>query len=761
MTIDPRFIISQPLNQYFVDKDSGLPLSGGTISFFRDDARNVPKSVYQLTGAPPNYQYVELPNPVTLSSSGTVLNESNDNEIIYFFPFDANGDVDLYYIECRNSGGVLQWTREGWPNVSDSGGNVPIVTTDLIFSNQIANPQFTKTFLNSGVNQISFSSAVNKRVPIAPDWFLVCSGTGTVDIEVIPVSGNENIVNSPPFVLDITAPSGITSCLLEQRLAVNPGIWASTSGDDLFLAGAVTVRNENVGETSVDLFYRASNSIDEISIVNATFDNSAYVELKNTTVNRIPPSTDTALGKNGFADIFLRIQPNSRIRVTSIQVTPTKVKESPEKIQYDIRSANRDLALMGDYFIPGLEARQQPNILVGWDFSLNPAQFGVNQTIDANPKYIWDQTIAGRAGSDFTVTRDSNRKSMVVTSTGANSSFFVAQYLTSPDTGKLTSASLSVNVSASKIAGGDDVTCRVYMFGAPSATSFPVLPAFVGTIGTDGIFSKGVNDFVEITRKGLPTAKGVLGTSALNEEFVDLQFNNFNVYDSVPLSNSASQFCILVAFEVPDASTQIAIDSINLTSGDIASRPAPKSLGETLEDCKSYYESNYPLGISEGGATTDQQLFYRDAYIVDEQSNLTGLGNTFVLRAIVRPFSIGFKSKKINPQFRVYNKSGTGNTANLFYNYSGAQAAPSTQPFSVAQFSTSPSMDYSFTGTFSPANNNITFEVGNLLNYIVSIRNRNLHPVATDYFSDSNTNPLRIYAYLGFNYVIDARLGQF
>ena len=53
MALDERFIPITSLNQYFVDKDSGLPLANGTLEFFRDTARITPKAVFQLTGAPP------------------------------------------------------------------------------------------------------------------------------------------------------------------------------------------------------------------------------------------------------------------------------------------------------------------------------------------------------------------------------------------------------------------------------------------------------------------------------------------------------------------------------------------------------------------------------------------------------------------------------------------------------------------------------------------------------------------------------------
>ena len=63
----------------------------------------------------------------------------------------------------------------------------------------------------------------------APNWDFVISGTGTVTVERIAISGNQNVVTSPPYVLDVSVSIGITACYLRQRLYLNSGLWASTA----------------------------------------------------------------------------------------------------------------------------------------------------------------------------------------------------------------------------------------------------------------------------------------------------------------------------------------------------------------------------------------------------------------------------------------------------------------------------------------------------------------------------------------------------
>ena len=80
--LDARFFTTISLDEYFVNKDTGLPLANGRIRFFEDTNRNVPKLVYTLADNPPAYNtappnpplpnpnYPALPNPITLSAVG-------------------------------------------------------------------------------------------------------------------------------------------------------------------------------------------------------------------------------------------------------------------------------------------------------------------------------------------------------------------------------------------------------------------------------------------------------------------------------------------------------------------------------------------------------------------------------------------------------------------------------------------------------------------------------------------------------------------
>lgn len=147
MALDSRFVVASDLQSLFRDKDTGLPLRNGVIYFFEDEARSIPKDVYKITGTPPNYSYVSIGSVVTLTASGTFSdNENPANDIVpYYFPYVGTPDddstvVQLYFVQVYSEGGtatgVLQFTREGWPNVANA------ESTSQNLTNYIPNGQF-------------------------------------------------------------------------------------------------------------------------------------------------------------------------------------------------------------------------------------------------------------------------------------------------------------------------------------------------------------------------------------------------------------------------------------------------------------------------------------------------------------------------------------------------------------------------------------------------------------------------------------------
>lgn len=651
MGLDPRYFVTADLEEYFVDKDSGLPLAGGTISFYRDVSRSTPKTVYQLSGSPPNYTYTALPNALTLSSVGTVQNAGGDNVVIYYYPYDDEGNLDLYYISVKDSNGVEQFTREAWPNVTAE--NEP-TSDDFPASNQLSNSQFTQVFINEGQSTVyTVSAATNEVFAFAPNWDFVISGTGTVTIQRIAIAGNDNVATSPPYVLDVALSGGITDCKLRQRLNVNSGLWASTADEPIFLSGTLIATNEAAGTSGIQMFYVESTGGLPVAIVDASFDNAGYQVLTGVTDDPIPLSTNTDSGIDGYVDIYLSFLSGSHVRISSIQVVPTLNQAGGDIIPYELNSSNREQAFMGDYYIPRLNSRPSASILTAWDFPLNPFQFAASGNIAATAGYICDQTIALRGASGAVAyARDSVTNGLQLTTAGTNDAFYIMQYLSGAEAKKILGTRLSVNVFGYRKSNSDDVTMRVYLFRADSGSSIPTLPTSIGTVATSGVFTLSAAGWTEIPRSGLDTATAVLPYAPtnvdINDTTNDMSFTGWELTDNTQIGNT-DKFAIVVTFAYEDASTILTVNSISLTPSDIPTRPAPKSFEEVVSECQYYYEKSYDLTEYAGAVTNNGLLYKRMTATI-----LVSYG------AVPVNFSIIYNTRKripVNPT--VYAKDGT------------------------------------------------------------------------------------------------------
>lgn len=128
--LDPQYVIAPSLEMYFVNKVTGLPLAGGKVKFFSNTNRSTPKLAYKLSGNPSNYTYSPLPAVITLSSVGTFQDGNGNNIVPYYYPYDNQGNIELYYIEVYDANDLLQFTREAWPNAfapeaQPAGANIP------------------------------------------------------------------------------------------------------------------------------------------------------------------------------------------------------------------------------------------------------------------------------------------------------------------------------------------------------------------------------------------------------------------------------------------------------------------------------------------------------------------------------------------------------------------------------------------------------------------------------------------------------------
>lgn len=203
MAIDARYILSPPLWQLFTDKDTLEFLANGYVLFFDDNSRTVGKPVYMITGSPPNYSYIAYGNYDINGAWRVDLNDQGafDNAV-YLFPYLTDGTtVDNYFIQWYSNAGVLQNSREGWPNIP---GN-SVGPGNIVQENLIPNPQFIV-----GVSPNLIPEKIGQASP--GNNFL--GGGGWV--YQLPVgSTSVDVISFPPFNSFITNPPA------NPRFAIN------------------------------------------------------------------------------------------------------------------------------------------------------------------------------------------------------------------------------------------------------------------------------------------------------------------------------------------------------------------------------------------------------------------------------------------------------------------------------------------------------------------------------------------------------------
>ncbi len=206
MALDPQFVIAPSLEQYFVDKTTGLPLAAGKVYFYSDVNRSNLKDVFKLSGSPPNYSYVALPNPSTLSAVGTFQDAGGNNILPYYYPYNQEGEIENYYIEVYSEDDVLQFTREAFPNAGGDDSDITLANA----INYIPNGQF---LLHNDIpadilNDLPAGRIREDVTEIAPGGWTFERSTGSTSVfnVTFPAYGEfvENPTASPRYACQIT-----------------------------------------------------------------------------------------------------------------------------------------------------------------------------------------------------------------------------------------------------------------------------------------------------------------------------------------------------------------------------------------------------------------------------------------------------------------------------------------------------------------------------------------------------------------------------
>ena len=601
MALDPRYMTDTSLEEYFVDKSTGEPLAGGFVYFYEDDARTVPKLVYELSGAPPNYTYSPLPNPIQLSAVGTPQDAAGNNIAIYYYPFDAAGNLQLYYVAIFNSGLVPQFTREAWPNEAIEDVN-PIAGSLGNFVNFIDNPQFAFTnFAPATSLTISSGGAGTQTVNFAPGWSItvVFSGAGSVILTQTSIAGITAYPSNPPYTLTVTPGINITGITVTQRLLHNPDIWSPQNAASL--NGWVATSILLAPATSLHINYAPSAAAFQ-TILTANNLSGVYTEFKNT-VQLMPP-TNTDLSTVGYVDFDIILSPVNASTFSNVQIV--QLERNLPNIPYEQEPVNRQLSNLSWYYnnIIQAGARGQTSYLVGWDFPLNPTQ-PLGPTIAAfasganTSNYFWDQTIIFQSANSGIASSRGTNGCLTLTATNTTQCALV-QYLEQSVARMILNGRNSVNVAAfTNQVGGLQATVSLWYTTDGALPSAGAGNSIVATLNADGSVATRNGTWTQVPRSGLGNATFTIGASPTTTTFNDYGFSGWDLA-GIPATNTATFFAIVVGTASLTAANVVNFDSISLVPGEIPTRPAPETGGIALYRCQRYYEMSFETGLVPG-----------------------------------------------------------------------------------------------------------------------------------------------------------------
>jgi hypothetical protein len=617
---NPLYIACFPLQEYFVNKDTGFPLANGYVEFFSDPAFTVPKDVYQqsyIAAPTETYTYTSLGSVLQLSGVGT-FQDNNSNDIIPFlFPYTGTpqspGTVQLYWIRVwsgvpNTQGSVLQFTRAAWPpNLTQSSSPADVFESS---QNLFTNPEFSIVDFvpDSGQTFFTINVSTTSSMQIAPGWSLSWAGTGTIKLTQDLIVNAALVQTNPSYALKIDVSAGVSNVKLTQRLLQSPRIF-----DARYLSIAAFVKSDSGTADTIIMNYVASNGATYQVLNGVTLTNNAYELLAG--VGGAPVfitqtnNTDSPL--TGYVDFTLEV-PLARITTFTSFFGVTVQNASSLVTNVQQTNAQQTNATFW-YYKDQLAYKPIPSYTLGWDFAMNPFQaqgiagFLYNPSSPGKSVYVADQTLLFQSTvNTTTVSQLTNRALNLAVATNP-SSLALIQYLGPNEAQELLNNPVCSQIRAKVSTGALRGQIHLYytvdatlpvMAANPATGGYTLVSAVDNTTGAPTVGGGGnFGTWVEVTRDTLGAANFTLSTTMSNNSFAGWNES------AVAGISSAKFFAIVVSFAQVPVSTNIEIEHISLQKGYIPTAPAAMSFGETLTGLQQYYEKSYELGTSLGTIT--------------------------------------------------------------------------------------------------------------------------------------------------------------
>lgn len=620
----PYLFACFPLQEYFVNKDTGFPLASGVVEFFSDAAYTIPKDVYQQnqtgTLSNPTYTYVNLGAKLVLSSVGTFVDNNGTDIIPFLYPYEGvppqdstqspQGNVELYFIRVWSkdpsiyNDAVLQFTRQGWPpNITTSSN---LIDNFESTQNVYTNPQFNVVNFTpdpvTGKLTISVTPG-GVSVSIAPGWTLSGNTASAGDIRVRQIELVAGALTEPSYAIEIDSDITITDLKLTQRLNQSPRMFFNTYLNAFILAKCTQNISVNVTTT-----YVPSSGTSKLILQGATTDNGEFTELSGVAnssvlidgnINQNPPST-------GYVDLVTAFDAGRIMQFTCFQAIT--VQNIQSLVPYIQQSTPQQTNAQFWYYKPQLEYKPIPSYTLGWNWPINPCQeLGTTVAVASNTpgfsRYVADETIAFQSvDSSFSAAFGST--GMVVTN-AIDSSFAIIKYFEGNLARQILSTPLSVQLkaggaSASTVAVNANVsiwwTTNATLPNMKSPNFYSLVSAVDNTTGVATVGGGAPHgDWTELPRSNLGRATVNLKT----DNPAVTSFSGWQEADNTP-STTATYCAIVISVSKLEATVPCTFEYCTLNAGDIATRPQATSFGENLAALQQFYEKSYNLASLPG-----------------------------------------------------------------------------------------------------------------------------------------------------------------
>lgn len=632
MAIDLQYVPLFTIEEVILDKDTALPLAAGVVSFYRDSQRATPKSVYQISGTSPNYTFTDVGSVLTLGISGTFVDGSGDPFVPYAYPYDNTGtETDLYYVTVESSGSVDQFVREAVPYLA--GTSIPSNQRSST-ENELSNPQFVEILFPSSGPKVFDVSGTNTVTPIAPDWAIVSSGTGTLTIERLQPTA-ASIPTNPSYILSIAASSGLGSQVtLRQRLTNTPSIMRGG-----FASGSLIAAVLSGGGSNISMTYAPSLGSSPTTVIPSTsiVADGSYHSIAN---NAAIPQQANDPAATGYIDINITIPTSRTIGISSIQLVGTEISLD---IPYDEQTTARQKDHLFHYYEDSIINQPKNSILTGWNFGLNPWQFASQSptTITNVCQYITDQTILSQknaAASSLSVSSAgfSQRGSLKLQALTASNIFAIIQYIDPKTINPYWALNLSsmvtvfFNTSAPNVNTTPGIKMRLIYRASLPSTIGAAEPITSWDSDNNPVFAAG---WTAIIPENDPTY-----TPTTDGTDISFPFNKF----VLPRSTNANMTLAVVVYTTKNMDNTIndyiEFERISLVQNDFAIDCNPQTFDEVLRECQFYYEKSYDYTILPGTINSGN-------IIVQDQISNSG-GTIALLSGVARNIFLPFKATK-------------------------------------------------------------------------------------------------------------------